>query len=586
MDPVIEALQQGGVPYVTAGGGDYFRAPEVKNIMALLEAIANPEDSQATIRCLQFPEWGMTQPGRYAAWRRISKSDTPLIHLLRDGTIPGMSDRDRAAGRRFAECLFQLHDEAMNLDVRDLFERSMIASGYAGLRSLKRDVERLQFSGNVSHFKEMLDDFCAIKRSAGLSEALEYLHLMRDSGTESMEPLSASLDGVRLSTIHGAKGLEWPHVIVAGCVDGKMPSRLVPDRLSLPEGFLDDDLTPAEGHLQEELHLFYVAGTRARDSLTYTWAKRYPSNIQEGRPERKPSPFLQAIPMEMKDVEVQPPTVVDIPRARNLPVLLPDDQLRLSFSSMDRFDKCPRRYEYANIWHLPAQSSPEARLGTLVHATLEELMKMRKQGAAIDVELANAVWLSNWESRADDLRAAKHDLRAHGGHMVKRYVESDMWKRAQPHWVEYPFAMDMGDGVVLVGKLDRVDAQVDPNTTAVTGIPTVVDYKTGTPRDEATMKTNLQLKIYAAAVADLLGVDEVRCELHWLQTGTSTSVTFGPKQLDAARATAANWCQKVKAAQISGKLPAKPSAWNCANCSYRTVCDEGRGALGNDPLRF
>ena len=572
MDALLLALQSASIPYVTRGGSDFFRAPEIKAVVALLEAIDNPVEAQPILACLAFPEWGMTEEGWDIVSRAAGNSDVPLIDRLREGAILGLSDGDRDAGKQLALAIRDLHRDSRLLHVRDLFGEAMMRTGYAGITGLGKDLQRRQFSANVSRMMEIIREFSSYNKDASLRETLNYLGLMRESNAESVVPLGDEVDGVRLCTIHSVKGLEFSSVIVAGCVDGKMPTRNRGDSLSLPDDFLPADLPSSEAHLQDELHLFYVAATRAKNHLAFTAAARYPGQLD--RPPRVLSPFLSRIPEDELVRRHQPPSLLPMPRARTFPEPAIPNPLRLSYSSMASYEKCPAQYQFRVVDHVPALSSPDATFGTLVHQTLADAMTLRRSGRTVDTRLLTSLWQHAWETGASGLRVSRPELKGYGEKLLRNYATTPAWKDQPAMWVEHPFTITIEPGLELVGRFDRVDDRQ--------GQPVVVDYKTGNPRDLKALKSDKQLRIYAIALQDIWErqhgktLDEISCEIHWLKTGGVSSVSFTNKELQTTRRSIATKAKEIKAAQTTGNLPVHPSQWTCGMCSFRTICHEGR----------
>jgi len=120
---------------------------------------------------------------------------------------------------------------------------------------------------NLLRLVTLADDLAAANAGATLVDLIE------DLDTRSASQAAPTADGVTLSTVHAAKGLEWQAVFVVGLVDGTFPIQYA----DTPE------------RVEEERRLFYVACTRARDVLTLSWAR-----TRSGRQRRDPSPFLSA----------------------------------------------------------------------------------------------------------------------------------------------------------------------------------------------------------------------------------------------------------------------------------------------------
>jgi CRISPR/Cas system-associated exonuclease Cas4 (RecB family) len=130
------------------------------------------------------------------------------------------------------------------------------------------------------------------------------------------------------------------------------------------------------------------------------------------------------------------------------------------------------------------------------------------------------------------------------------------------------------DHADAAGRFDRVDTRADR-------IPTVVDYKTGRPKDEGALRTDLQLRAYAVGLAQREHADEVAVEFHYLQ-GAVTRVIADKGFLRKAHGHLSATARELALASSTGSFPPKPSRWQCQRCDFRTVCDEGRAAAVAD----
>jgi DNA helicase-2/ATP-dependent DNA helicase PcrA len=134
MQPAMRALRQCGVPYQVAGGRGFFQEREIKDALALLAAIDDPEDGQAVLRCLTLPAWGVTTAGRVALVRAAHEHDLPLVQLIAEAAVEGLDEADVAAAQRCVEDIMNMHAEAQREDVRDLFQTALEASGFLASR--------------------------------------------------------------------------------------------------------------------------------------------------------------------------------------------------------------------------------------------------------------------------------------------------------------------------------------------------------------------------------------------------------------------------------------------------------------------
>jgi DNA helicase II / ATP-dependent DNA helicase PcrA len=568
MQPAMRALRQCGVPYQVAGGRGFFQEREIKDALALLAAIEDPDDGQAVLRCLTLPGWGVTTAGRVALVRAANAHDLSLATLVAEATIDGLDDADLSAAQQCVSDIRDLHAASQREDVRDLFQLALEASGFLGIIDEQSGVARLQMGANLNKFGELLEAFADWSDDRRVSTTLRYLSVLRDSREAgelaSIEPIE---DGVVLLTAHGSKGLEWPVVFLSRCTERRWQGRSASSfDLQLPDDLVPEPPPPGDVAVDEERRLFYVASTRARDRLVYTWARAYP---QPGSDEACTPLLTTAMSFRgevvSKEVPVDSTIAVRAPRAAGTPVL---QRLSIAVSDLGMFRSCPRRYNYQRRWHLPVRTDTRSWYGTMIHEVLRSAATQRMAGEVVNPDSVAATWHSAWEqSRGPKGRHA--ELRAHGEEQLRRYVESAAWTDTIIANVEEPVTISL-DHADVAGRFDRVDTRFD-------GIPTVVDYKTGRPKDEGALRADLQLRAYAVGLAQREQAEEVAIEFHYLQ-GAVTRVIADKAFLRKAHGHLSATARELATASSIGAFPPKPSRWQCQRCDFRTVCDEGRAA--------
>ena len=197
---------------------------------------------------------------------------------LLDAAVEGLDSGDLEAARRCVEDIRQLHASSQREDVRDLFQLALEASGFLGIIDEQSGVARLQMGANLNKFGELLEDFADWSDDRRVGTTLHYLNVLRDSREAgelaTIDPIE---DGVVLLTAHGSKGLEWPVVFISRCTERRWQGRAKSSfELQLPDELVPEPPPPGDVAVDEERRLFYVASTRARDRLVYTWARSYP----------------------------------------------------------------------------------------------------------------------------------------------------------------------------------------------------------------------------------------------------------------------------------------------------------------------
>ena len=568
MRAAIGALRELGVPYQVHGGRGFFSQPEIKDLLALLAATADPGDSQAVLRCLQLPSWRVSNRGRLALVQLCAGSDAPIMDLLREPVAAGLDEHDAEGAAACVGGIEALHAMSAREDVREVFHEALQRSEFLGLLDQQAELARMQTGANLNKFGELLEAFADWSDDRRLVTALHYLDVLRNSRhADELAAIEEVADGVVLLTAHSAKGLEWPVVVVSGCIDARWPGRggnTSASALTLPGELVLDAPPPGDASIDEERRLFYVAMTRARDRLVLSRARRYPRSFRD----EQPSPFIAPVPggaeATRREVAAAAPLRPRAPRARGRPS---GERLRVAVSDLRVFKQCPRRFEYRRRYSMPVRESLQGWYGTLIHGVLQNLAMRRLAGEAVDGEAAAASWAGAW-SQSRGPKGTNPELRQLGEEQLRRYIASPGWREAPISAVEESFTLALAHAGVG-GRWDRLD---DPGSAPAT----VVDYKTGPPRDEEHLRRDLQVRAYAVAASQRGHCDEVAVELHHLQTAEVARVVFTREQLDTSHRYLSVTARDLAEAWRDGDFPAHPSAWSCPRCEYRTVCDEGR----------
>jgi DNA helicase-2/ATP-dependent DNA helicase PcrA len=274
--PFEEELVRRRIPYIVVGGMKFYERAEVKDAIAYLRLAVRPEDDLAFRRVVNVPARGIgasTLDRIAAAARETAQSWWEV-----SGDPPaGLSDRARVALSRFRALVEDLRGKAQTYSPSALIEHLFEATGYAALYEGSEDKED---EGRRENLQELLNSAREFERrnaeGATVAEYLDTVSLATDA-----DVAATSGGAVTLSTLHAAKGLEFPAVFIVGLEEGY-----------LPHGESRED---AE-ELEEERRLLYVGMTRAKDELTLTLAGR---RLVYGKVQyRTPSRFVEEIPAE------------------------------------------------------------------------------------------------------------------------------------------------------------------------------------------------------------------------------------------------------------------------------------------------
>ena len=248
-------------------------------------------------------------------------------------------------------------------------------------------------------------------------------------------------------------------------------------------------------------------------------------------------------------------------------------RLRLSFTRVDTFERCPRRFRYQYVDGLPQAPAPQLSFGTSIHSTLEWLFG-RKHPVLPSLEDTHRALYEAWESdgyAALD-REEQLDAYRHARDIVERFharVAAEGFR--SPVATEAWFELPVGDDIVVVGAIDRVDADDD-------GTLHVVDYKTNRQaRTRAQVRGSLQLAIYALATQELFGRLPATVGLDFVVPGTLVRVDVA--ELDLA--SVAPRLEAVAARIVAGEDTPTPHRL-CDWCDFRAICPAWSGDAGDE----
>ncbi len=247
-----EALLREGIPYKIVGGLKFYDRAEIKDLVAYLNLLVNPTDDVAFLRIINQPKRGIGQATLTDLQRICADFGLSLMDgLEEEEVLHQLTNAQRKKLGPFTE-LFHHLQSYLSKPLTDLGEEVYEASGYREMLETSHAVEDQSRMENIRSFLDALAQFQEDNPEAGLVDYLEDLSLMSDLDKTKQEE-----DGVRLMTIHSAKGLEFPIVFLGGLEEGLFPSRMTMD----------------EGNLEEERRLMYVAMTRAEKKLYLTRAE-------------------------------------------------------------------------------------------------------------------------------------------------------------------------------------------------------------------------------------------------------------------------------------------------------------------------
>jgi len=271
--PLEKALRLARLPYHLTGGTAFLERAEVKDLLAYLRLIANPDDDAAFLRIANVPrrDVGSTtleKLGTLAQVRHVS-----LLQAARsDAVLAQLAPRQASSLAGFVELIARLAGDARRCSAADLLVELIARTGYIEhVRAQTADPAAKQ--RRQENLEELVGWFRAMEKgSSGLYDLAAQLALLTHSDRDD------GGDAVRLMTLHSAKGLEFRFVHLVGVEEGTLPHAAGID----------------EGRVEEERRLFYVGMTRAKERLSLSYASR--ARRYGEMHANQPSRFLAELP--------------------------------------------------------------------------------------------------------------------------------------------------------------------------------------------------------------------------------------------------------------------------------------------------
>ncbi|MEQ1863972.1 MAG: UvrD-helicase domain-containing protein, partial [Micropepsaceae bacterium] len=275
-----ERFVQLGIPYRVIGGPRFYERQEIRDALAYLRVVAQPDDDLAFERIFNKPKRGLGDAALQSVHKMARAMKSPLLQATRALIeTDEVAAKTRSALRDLCRCFARWSDQATALSHVELAEIVLDESGYTAMWQTDRSAEAPGRLENLKELVRSMEDFDS------LGGFLEHVSLVMEIEQ------SESTDKVTIMTLHGAKGLEFPTVFLPGWEEGLFPSQRTLDESGL------------QG-LEEERRLAYVGITRAKEraKISYAANRRTHGQWQSAMPSR----FIGELPADAITVESDP----------------------------------------------------------------------------------------------------------------------------------------------------------------------------------------------------------------------------------------------------------------------------------------
>lgn len=277
-----EVLIKANIPYTIVGGIKFYERKEIKDLLAYLRLIANPNDDLSLERVINVPKRGIGATSLEKITQFAVEHGISLYDALDQVELIGLSARATKAAREFHELIENFIKMSEYLTLTELAEQVMEKTGYKRMLQAENTLEAQSRLENLEEFLSVTQNFENTSDDRSLVAFLTDLALITD--IDNLDEEEESRDQVILMTLHSAKGLEFPVVFIIGMEEG-----IFPHNRSLTE----------TNEMEEERRLAYVGITRAEEELYLTNAR---IRTLYGRMNvNPPSRFINEIPEDVLD---------------------------------------------------------------------------------------------------------------------------------------------------------------------------------------------------------------------------------------------------------------------------------------------
>ena len=455
------------------------------------------------------------------------------------------------------------------------FEDFGYLDSIAAIASAGQDTTAKQ---RVSVMQTFLDEVIRfeVEGNADVHAFLKHIQLLLEAGYEgSLTSASDDVSGcVHVMTAHASKGLEFDHVFIPQLVHLRFPSVRRRASIVLPDALVKEVIPEGDMHLEEERRLMYVALTRARKSVSISYALDY-----GGKQAKKPSVFVSELDIDATLTTVQdivPPVVSSLePVAQSL---MPQS---FSFTSLKSYKTCPLQFKFGHMIRIPTRGAAALSFGKSIHATLETFYTRMKQlgqshqASMFDVpskqcgdmvvpslqelcEIYEREFIGDWYESTQQ----KAEYKERGKVILKEFYEGHAGKWHVPTLIEQFVHFTIGNYAIR-GAIDRVDH--------VDGKIVIIDYKTGKPKtdDRLSSDDKLQLIIYAIGLEHVTGMRADTCEFWYMEDGSKVAFVPTAEDITSAKQEVERLITEIHASDFA----ATPSKFVCDHCDYRSICE-------------
>ena len=571
-----DALVLSKIPYQNISSVGLYNTTVVSNILSFLRVIDDNYNEKSAFRLLNLSYLDIsvediTKLNYFARRKQIN-----IFDLMAAPQKAGINNEDSL--KKISNLYNQIQaysQRAKSEKVTTILLDWLNKGGYFEYINNLPDADTAESYRLINNFWSHLKEIEANTLNPRARDIVEAINLEIESGDKGDIPqdVEAGPEMVKLMTIHSAKGLEFRYVFIVNLVDKRFPSVGRSEPIKIPDELVKEVVGEGDVHIEEERRLFYVGITRAKSGLFFTTAQDY-----GGATKKKVSRFLKELEDVNNNFKISSQVLGDGIRLgtdktnqekllpKNLNLYLPS---KFSFTQLKDFETCPYMYKMKYILKAPSEGKHFFSYGTTMHSTLQsflqQLVREKKYGQSglfgqaegktqgddglpisLD-ELLNIYeqkWVDDWYNSPEE----KNLYFQEGKKALKKFYQNLGGQVPEVKALERSFNLRIGD-YTIVGKVDRVDIEKNPENKD--NFVSVIDYKTGKPKEKLTVNDKEQLLIYQIACENVFNEKVEKLIYYYLDGGVKKDFLGSISEKEKLKTKIISIIEEIKTSDFS-----------------------------------
>ncbi|HSX39594.1 MAG TPA: UvrD-helicase domain-containing protein [Candidatus Saccharimonadales bacterium] len=556
LDPFILGLRKHGLPYQLVGNRGLYDREEIRDIMSLLKIIINPLDTISLYRVLNISTLQIPHENITAMLSQSKYKNVPLCEIIKENKNEKVM--------QLCKIILEFQDNLNKATPTQITYNAVNAINYTSQFIKEPTVDDELKLKNLDLFLNIVKRFEVdhrqeTKNIPTLIDFIDYITLVIEAGENPAQAEIEDIDTINLLTVHASKGLEFGAAFMVNLVADRFPTRDRGDTIEVPDELIKETLPTGNEHLQEERRLFYVGMTRAKKYLYLTFAKNY-----GGKREKVESGFINetGIKTTIPEAKTEQSGLFGIGSgfreapAEKIKSFVPDF---LSYTQISTYETCPLQYKYAYILKIPTLPNHALSFGSSIHNTLRDFHTKLMFNENVSYEDLLKLYQNNWQPLGYDDEDHRNLQFKKGEELLKKYYEENKNNKNKTMALEKSFNIRI-DGIKFYGRIDRIDTLPDGNIE-------IIDYKTGSAKDQKEVDKDAQVAYYAMGASEALQLKPEKLTMYFIEHGKKISTTRTEKQIKEKKEEIKQTVAKMK----QGNFTATPGM-HCNYCDYNAIC--------------